>query len=253
MIAEYFDESLVILRRKFCWRFQDIIYTILRQRKYKNKNSIPSDTQLANHQRVSPVDYEMYNYFVEQLMRNIAAHKESFHNELYVFKMIKENVYLFCDAVVDRLRSNSSAIRTMVANGEKEVYNPAPWGEPFSVTAVDCALMKLKTRVHRNIMKIRQFPTLCQYSRQPVSHVYMDITWDADGRHIKMHDAYCGSRGASGIPIDVLEIKESYMWTWQLLFPRWISKCATIFLEISLVSFNVICSIQVIRNHSWAK
>ena len=35
IIAEYFDESLLLAKRKLCWETEDVIYLMLRSRKYK--------------------------------------------------------------------------------------------------------------------------------------------------------------------------------------------------------------------------
>ena len=35
MITEYFDESLILLKRLLRWEFQDIVYTKLRSKKKK--------------------------------------------------------------------------------------------------------------------------------------------------------------------------------------------------------------------------
>ena len=41
MIMEYFDESLVLLRRRFCWKIEDILYFKLNERRTKEKQNLP--------------------------------------------------------------------------------------------------------------------------------------------------------------------------------------------------------------------
>ena len=212
IIAEYFDESLIVLRRKFCWKFTDIIYTVLRARNYKNKNVIPSEQAMNTHRNYSAVDYEIYEYFVTELMNSIRL-EDRFWEEFYVFKNIKENVQLYCDGVLERIKRDATLIYKLVENDEKEDFDPAPWGELFSVSAVDCAVMKLRTIVHRNLMKLRQFPELCRYKIKRTVPILKGITWHVYGESLIMHPAYCDSPVVDGISLKVLAQQSSYMWT----------------------------------------
>jgi hypothetical protein len=62
MLTEYFDESLVLLRRLLCWGVKDVLYIP------KNQNSLkPSFTFTANdyalHRHLAEADYELYEFF----------------------------------------------------------------------------------------------------------------------------------------------------------------------------------------------
>ena len=211
IITEYLDASLILLRRKFCWDFRDMLYITLRSRKYRSKNNPPSTRQITNHQRFSSVDYAVYRFFVNRLKSDIQSQNHTFYEELNMFKRIRKNMRIFCDGIQENLHKNASAMWGKL-QGEHIEYNPSPWGNPFVITGRDCAMMRLKTIVHRNLMKMRQFPHLCQESVRHSNELNDDIRWDDDGKLV-LHKAYCGERDGEGIATEVLTHKDAYMWT----------------------------------------
>ena len=48
LIADYFDESLVLLKRLLCWDLEDIIYVKQKMRSITYKNSITSKQRVCN-------------------------------------------------------------------------------------------------------------------------------------------------------------------------------------------------------------
>ena len=47
LIMEYFDESLVLLKRELCWDLDDVVYFKLNQRSHEYKQ-----TEITSHQQV---------------------------------------------------------------------------------------------------------------------------------------------------------------------------------------------------------
>ncbi|KAI8517050.1 hypothetical protein Bbelb_056310 [Branchiostoma belcheri] len=68
IISEYYEESLVMLRRKLCLDMYDILHSI-------NKNPkkyIPfTEKQLENHRRINTIDYRMYDFFNKTFWRSV--------------------------------------------------------------------------------------------------------------------------------------------------------------------------------------
>ena len=211
IIAEYFDESLVLLRRRFCWDIKDMINVELRNRKYDNKYSIPTTSAVANHQAYSAIDYALYDYFVMKLLISINA-EPHFWDELYVFRNVKERVQSYCTDVISRLKTGINSIYGMVEKKEEKSFDPSPWGHPFVVSAVDCAMMSLRTLVHRNMLKVRQFPELCRYPVAKETGIGHSIIWYQEGVSLQMNTTYCKGLNNERISIAVLASKEAYMW-----------------------------------------
>ena len=52
LIREYFDESLVLMRRKLCWQFQDILYFPLKVGEYNLSREQYSDELMEKHKQL---------------------------------------------------------------------------------------------------------------------------------------------------------------------------------------------------------
>ena len=211
IITEYFDESLVLLRRQFCWDIKDMIYVELRSRKYESKHNIPAPSAVANHHVYSAIDYALYDYFVMKLLVSINA-EPKFWDELYVFRKVKENVQTYCADVISRLKAESESIYGMAEKKEEKSFDPSPWGHPFVVSAVDCAMMALRTLVHRNMLKVRQFPELCRYPVAKETAIWNSIIWYQEGVSLQMNTTYCKGVNKDHLSMAVLASKEAYMW-----------------------------------------
>ena len=67
------------------------------------------------------------------------------------------------------------------------------WGPAFRISSVHCALMKLRTKTHRNVMTFRQFPELCDRKIKPagIKDETNKLRWDGDA--LVINPAHCGS------------------------------------------------------------
>ena len=59
LINEYYAESLIVMRRKFCWQIKDIVYYVLHRRSYRHKMKAIKEEILRTYQEYSSVDYHM--------------------------------------------------------------------------------------------------------------------------------------------------------------------------------------------------
>ncbi|XP_017212448.1 galactose-3-O-sulfotransferase 3 [Danio rerio] len=72
MIAEYFDESLVLLRRLLAWDLDDVLYVSLNMRTADSKSSLSSD----NTEKIrdwNAIDSALYDHFNASLWRQLRA------------------------------------------------------------------------------------------------------------------------------------------------------------------------------------
>ena len=125
LITEYFDESLIILKRKMCWNFKDILYM------RKNKAYQKFDFQLSSEDKKilkewAVADHVLYEHFYHKF-HVILKQEPSIMDETHYFKIVLNKTQKFCN--------NSSSARLVIQESK--------WNKQFTVTALDCAYMML--------------------------------------------------------------------------------------------------------------
>lgn len=129
LIVEMFDESLIMLKRRLHWKFQDILYV--------KRNSLESSVNMknltmpavtANDKRVfrqrNRFDYMIYEFFISRFQENLSK-EHRLDDELSAFKGVLKTVQEFC---------NGGAGEVTVTRTD--------WSEEFFVTRNDCDLMQ---------------------------------------------------------------------------------------------------------------
>ncbi|KAK3103317.1 hypothetical protein FSP39_018450 [Pinctada imbricata] len=124
LILEYFDESLVLLKRLLCWTLRDIIYILVN----KSNRKIPyAMDDFTKHKNIAVADYEIYSHFYEKFWQLVSKElNNGFAQEVGYFKNLLQRVLIFCDSGTQVLR---------IPNSE--------WSNEFSITREDCRLMTL--------------------------------------------------------------------------------------------------------------
>ncbi|XP_053394588.1 galactose-3-O-sulfotransferase 2-like [Mercenaria mercenaria] len=126
LIMEYFDESLILLKRRMCWNFKDILHI------RKNKAYQSFDFQLSFNDKTllkdwALADHLIYEHFYKKF-HIILKREPNVMEETHDFKMILYKTQRFC---------NNSGSETQL------VIQKSKWNEQFKITALDCAYMKL--------------------------------------------------------------------------------------------------------------
>lgn len=85
LITEYFDESLILLRRLMCWTFEDILY--VSKRKQPAKVHFSDKVKKKLHQ-YNHADVFLYNYFNRTLWAKIKEYGPTFADELAFFRKL---------------------------------------------------------------------------------------------------------------------------------------------------------------------
>ena len=81
IITEYFDESMLLLRRRLCWSMQDIIYLVQRRNNaLAFRHHELNRTQEAIHRNWSYADYTIYKHFSQKLFENLANEEDFLTN-----------------------------------------------------------------------------------------------------------------------------------------------------------------------------
>ena len=85
MITEYFDESLLLLRKLLCWRMEDVVYLKhgVRSADYRKKNN---DSLADKIREWNKADLMLYNHFNETFWRKVLEYGPSFSQDLAKLK-----------------------------------------------------------------------------------------------------------------------------------------------------------------------
>ena len=126
MITEYFDESLIMLKRQMCWELKDLLYM------RKNSGYRKFDFELSSHdinlfRRWQVADYLVYRHFLKTFL--IRMKKEKYLvEEVHHFREILRKMNIFC---------NSTEF------SEPLIIESSPWNSEFTISNIQCAYMRL--------------------------------------------------------------------------------------------------------------
>ncbi|XP_019625933.1 PREDICTED: galactosylceramide sulfotransferase-like [Branchiostoma belcheri] len=97
MVMEYFDESLVLLRRQLCWDMQDILNFKYNSFKYDLGNTSFPKQLVENYRRHDAIDYALYEHFNRTLWRKIKKTGSDFWDELAHFRWLQTTMKTQCN------------------------------------------------------------------------------------------------------------------------------------------------------------
>ena len=157
IITEYYDESLLMLRRKLCWDYSDIIYLPLRRQNYSEKQTTPSDYGVLyeNHRKWAKLDYGLYEFFLERHQQEKRQLGSALTVELAYFRSLLSNITDFCHAVC-KLVHSSLLQRLIRENKYQDAYSylkthkltvdASSYHAEFILYADECIMMFLDER-----------------------------------------------------------------------------------------------------------
>ncbi len=211
LITDHFDESLLMLKRHFCWDLKDIVYVPLKVGDYHFGNY--NETLLSKHREMFKTDYLLFNAYNKTLWNDIEHIKQDFYLELTHFRKILQKLYMFCEPVKKRALARikrGTDLASLIYSQEKLVIAESEWNNDFSWDIIDCLLSYVKKHVMRGIFIQRQHPDICKKDdllspKQPLGSngVIND--------QLKMNTAFCDTnRLKYNIPLAVLSSKDAY-------------------------------------------
>lgn len=133
MIADYFVESLVLLKRIMCWKFKDILYHHSNIGEYRDKNlkDLPANGRLYQiHRNWSSIDYLVFEHFNKTFWEHIRNEGFDFYDEVGQFRGVQAQVDQFC--IEDKMWKSPESILTIP---------DSKFGPTFNVTGEECVLM----------------------------------------------------------------------------------------------------------------
>jgi len=96
VIMDYFDESLVLMKRMLCWEVDDILHIKLNERQDKEKATNLSAEVRENIRRWNKADVLLFNYFNETFWRKVTMEGPGFHKDLSAFRRRKQEIKQLC-------------------------------------------------------------------------------------------------------------------------------------------------------------
>ena len=96
MIMDYFDESLLLMKRLLCWDIEDILYVKLNERQDKEKATRLSATVIENIRRWNKADVLLFDHFNATFWRRVKKEGPNFYEELITFRQRKQEIEQSC-------------------------------------------------------------------------------------------------------------------------------------------------------------
>ncbi|KAL3831935.1 hypothetical protein ACJMK2_023624 [Sinanodonta woodiana] len=143
IITEYFDESVVLMRRMLNWKLQDILYRRLHIRGWDRKVTLPQPHDRRLYRKWASVDYALYDYFFTRLWDQAKSSGPGFFDEVLRFKQVREEVEDFC-----KPKPNSTDIYEIDAS---------KWNEKFTVTDEMCKFILYEEEDWVKIIGFQQY------------------------------------------------------------------------------------------------
>ncbi|XP_077866653.1 galactosylceramide sulfotransferase-like [Saccoglossus kowalevskii] len=95
LLSEYYDESLLLLKKSFCWQWHDILYIRKGQRSSSHRHIITS-SMVTRIQEWNIVDVMLYDHFNRTFWRKISEYGPHFQNDLAEFRKRQGQFYDDC-------------------------------------------------------------------------------------------------------------------------------------------------------------
>eukprot|EP00106_Octopus_bimaculoides_P008604 XP_014776046.1 PREDICTED: galactose-3-O-sulfotransferase 2-like [Octopus bimaculoides] len=172
MIVEYFDESLILLRRLMCWKMKDIIFRRVNIGGYRKTNASNNRQTEQNRQlykSYSRIDYILYNYFKRVLLEKIKQQTPDFFDEVNHFRKVESEVTEFCD----NFYLNKSTKKFISVN-------QTSWNNAFNYTDEDSSslltqlsILSYTASTNINITLISNTATIITTITPPIINIYV--------------------------------------------------------------------------------
>lgn len=104
LLSDFFDESLILLKRLLCWEYEDILYLSCGIRSASHR--FENNEELAKRIRAwSHGDVLLYNHFNNTFWKRVKDYGPTFKEDLRHFRELNQRVY---DDCIDRNNTNKS-------------------------------------------------------------------------------------------------------------------------------------------------
>ena len=134
LLVEYFDESLVLMKRYLNWKLGDILY--ISSNVYKSEGRSVNDLNPADVDKFKDrnnLDYIVYDFFYDKFWKQFNMESDGIYEEVLHFKRVLTKLKTFCNGGMESHEQNS--VGALVIDESK-------WNENTVVTYEECTYMK---------------------------------------------------------------------------------------------------------------
>ena len=212
LITEYYDASLVLLKRKLSWTLSDIVYSPLKKGVYTINNDTKK-TLISKHKKMKPEDYALFQYFNDTLWNLISEESSNFWSKVKHYKNINDNISSFCSKYYQILRTNTKEVRNVIDTTANLTIGHSAWNKIFTVDPLDCILMKVHKTVFLIMNTVKNSPGLCKHKRKILKKKINIRQIYLTKNYATFNSRYCSPVSTRyQIPVDVLAEKDAYDW-----------------------------------------
>ncbi|XP_077867521.1 galactosylceramide sulfotransferase-like isoform X2 [Saccoglossus kowalevskii] len=169
MIAEYFEESVILLKDLLCWTWEDMTYFKLNSRNEESINQITDDMRKKIYDW-NKADKRLYDYFNWTFWRKIDEYgHERMHDDVLRLRELNEkwkSVCLQSDQVTKKGQGNFKIFQPPGVKINNFLLKPE--AERNSV----CQNMVMPEPQFTEKLRIKQFPNLAHKIRPNKQHIY---------------------------------------------------------------------------------
>lgn len=133
IIAEMFDESIVLMRRLLNWKIEDILYMKQNVRRIESLDFRINPGDVDLYKRWAELDYSLYDHFFKRLQIQIRKQGMDFHEEVLHFKRIRRGMELFCKKLPGQSRADEYRYSVLSSK----------WNDAFDITRGKCQYMTI--------------------------------------------------------------------------------------------------------------
>lgn len=132
LLVEYFDESLILMKRYLHWGLEDILHlsnNVYRKDGMSLNDITPADVEKFKERNA--LDYRVYDFFYHKFWKQFAMETEDIYEEILHFKRVLTKVRVFC---------NGEPLTQI----DFLILAKSNWNDEIRVTANDCKYMKIE-------------------------------------------------------------------------------------------------------------
>ncbi|XP_060077606.1 galactosylceramide sulfotransferase-like [Ylistrum balloti] len=143
IITEYFDESIVLMRRLLNWDLKYVLYGKLNSKRKKDPRLEIGPEEETLYKNWAHIDYELYNFFLNKLKNKLNQQPSDFFEELDYFRRTRTKYDNYC-------------ISSMHGGPAEISFEGSKWNKPFVVRKEHCSHVYIREMPFFNQLRARR-------------------------------------------------------------------------------------------------
>lgn len=167
IFTEYFDESLLLMRKKYGWSITDLLYTRIHNSKGK---SGPTEEDIQLHQNRAKRDFQLYHMFLERHKKLVDQAGPSLQEDLKTFRALRKEHDKLCKRVCEAVQTEAG--KNITNQGSKRAFlkklkqrrtrfSARREASDLTLTSSDCLLESMNVKTLYYMIQFKNRPQLC--------------------------------------------------------------------------------------------